>query len=306
MNDHLRSSRRDVLIGALALLGGSRWPTAAWASSQHAGSFEKWPYGVQLWTVEAELKADVPGTLKALKKIGYETVETAGLLGRTAKEFRALIEAAGLSCRSVHNSMGDLIDGLDRKIEDAVGLGATWFVCSSPKPPAPLDPKQDWVAGMIAAMTLDAWKYNADQLAKMAPVVAKAGLRFAYHNHPMEFIDHDGTTGYDVLMSGTDADHLRLEMDLGWVLVGGRDPVATMKSYRNRIDLLHVKDMIKDPDAVIGYRSVEIGNGLIDWHGVFAAAHAIGVKGYFIEQESPFKRPALQSLAISHDYVSKL
>jgi sugar phosphate isomerase/epimerase len=304
--DNYLSSRRDVLIGGLALLGSSGLPAAAWASDKHAHRFKKWPYGVQLWTVAAELKADVRGTLQALGRIGYETVETAGLLGHTAKDFRALIEGAGLRCRSVHNSMIDLIGGLDQKIEDALGLGATWLVCSSPKPPAPLDPKQDWVAGMIAAMTLDAWKFNADQLARMAPAVAKAGLRFAYHNHPMEFIDHDGTTGYDVLLNITDADHLRLEMDLGWVLVGGRDPVVTMKAYGSRIDLLHVKDMMKDPAAAVGYRSVEVGQGLIDWHGVFAAAHEIGVKGYFIEQEPPFMRPALQSLAISHDYVSKL
>jgi sugar phosphate isomerase/epimerase len=306
MDKYLRRSRRDVLIGGLALLGISGLPAAARAAAEHAHKHKKWPCGVQLWTVAAELNADIPGTLKALKGIGYETVETAGLLGHTAKEFRALIEGAGLSCRSVHNSMIDLIGDLDQKIEDAVGLGATWLVCASPKPPAPLDPKQDWVAGMIAAMTLDAWKYNADQLARMAPIVTKAGLKFAYHNHPMEFVNYNGTSGYDVLLNATDADHLRLEMDLGWVLAGGCDPVVTMKAYGSRIDLLHVKDMIKDPATAVGYRSVEVGKGLIDWHGVFAAAHEIGVKGYFIEQEAPFIRPALQSLAISHEYVSKL
>ena len=297
--DHALLNRRHLLLGAAGL-----GVTASAGSVAAKGVLKMWPLGVQLWTVNAQLQTDIPGTLKGLKDAGYDVVETAGTIGHTTAEFRTMIEDAGLKCRSAHTSMGDLMAGLDQKIADVKALGAEWLVCSSPKPPVALDPSMDWVAAMIAAMTLDAWKSNAEQLAAMAPAVKAAGLKFAYHNHPMEFHDVDGTMGYDILVGSTP--DLRLEMDLGWVLVGGKDPVAMMKKYADRIDLLHVKDMVADATAPVGYRSVEVGSGLIDWKSVFTTAHKIGVKGYFVEQEAPYLKPVLTSLAESRAYLAGL
>ncbi len=63
--------------------------------------------------------------------------------------------------------------------------------------------------------------------------------------------------------------------------------------------------MVKDATAPLGYRSVEVGQGFIDWKAVFAAAHAAKVQGYFIEQEEPYLRPVLESLQVSAEYVRK-
>lgn len=303
--DHGTLNRRHLLLGAAAGLGAAATTGAVSAK----GVLKMWPLGVQLWAVNAQLQTDVPGTLKAVKDAGYDVVETAGTIGHTAAEFGAMIRDAGLTCRSAHTSMGDLMSGLDQKIADARALGAEWLVCSSPKPLAALDSAKDWVAAMIEAMTLDAWKANAEQLAMMTPKVKAAGLKFAYHNHPMEFRDlpsenGDGTTGYDILV-GSSPD-LRLEMDLGWVAAGGRDPVAMMKKYADRIDLLHVKDMVADASAPVGYRSVEVGAGMIDWKAVFTTAHRIGVKGYFVEQEAPYVKPIMTSLSESRAYLAGL
>jgi sugar phosphate isomerase/epimerase len=79
-----------------------------------------------------------------------------------------------------------------------------------------------------------------------------------------------------------------------------------IRKYAERVDLLHVKDMVRDPASPTGYRSVEVGQGLIDWHEVFEAAHAAKLKGYFVEQEAPFKRPILESLAMSREYLRAL
>ena len=273
--------------------------------AQAQGVLRTWPLGVQLFTVNAELKADLTGTLMRLKAAGYQTVEAAGLQGLSAQAYRARIEDAGLVCRGAHVAMSDLVADLDTHIADTLALGATWLVCASPMPPGPL-PGRDWVAGMMAAMTPDVWKVNAAHLAAIAPKVQQAGLKLSYHNHPMEFKDWGGFNGYDLLLAAVPPDQLQTEMDLGWVAASGHDPVAMMKRYAGRVALLHVKDMVRDPAIPIGYRSVPVGQGLIDWPAVFATAHAIGVQGFFVEQEPPFHQPVMQGLAASQAYLAKL
>ena len=308
---HFAPSRRHMLFGGAALVSasliGCKPPEASAPEAKTKSVLESWPVGMQLWTVNAELAKDIPGTLAAIKAAGYDVVETAGLQGKTAIEYKALIEAAGLKARSAHTNVPKMIDHLDQEIADAVALGVEWLVASSPKPLVPLKPGADWIVGMTEAMTADGWKYNAEQLAKFAPAVKKAGLKFAYHNHPMEFKDlGGGQTGYDILMTAAGPEDLRAELDLGWVAVAGLDPAATMRKYADRLDLLHIKDMIKDPAQPAGFRSTEIGKGFIDWKSAFAAAQELGVKGYFVEQEPPFLKPAIESLKDSRAFIATL
>ncbi len=58
------------------------------------------PPGIQLYTVAALLKTDVPGTLRALNNIGYSIVESAGFVDLSAKNFRKALDDAGLLCPS--------------------------------------------------------------------------------------------------------------------------------------------------------------------------------------------------------------
>lgn len=280
--------RRNLLVatGALATLAATR--------SQAAGLMA-WPMGVQLWTVDAQLRQDIPGTLRRLKSLGIEVVETAGLYGGAAQALRAQLDAAGLACRSCHVNLGQLGDDLDRQIADARTLGARWLVASSPKTPRPLDPKKPWGEAMTEVMDEAAWRMNAGIVAAITPKIAAAGMTFAYHNHAMEFARFaGGRTGLDILMSGHP--QAKLELDLGWVAAAGREPAATIKAYASRVELLHLKDMVR---ATPEWRSVEIGRGVIAWAPALLAAKAAGVKAAFIEQEAPFQRPIFDSLAMS-------
>ncbi|RZU39363.1 hypothetical protein [Edaphobacter modestus] len=58
--------------------------------------------GIQLYTIDKELKADVDGTLKTIHTIGYNEVEGAGFAGLSAKQFRVALDNAGLKCNSTH------------------------------------------------------------------------------------------------------------------------------------------------------------------------------------------------------------
>ena len=50
------------------------------------------PVAVQVYSVRDEAKADLLGTLKEIKKMGYDGVELAGLCGHTADEVKAMLD----------------------------------------------------------------------------------------------------------------------------------------------------------------------------------------------------------------------
>lgn len=284
---------------------GASGAMAAFAAAGQAGAaaglIKTWPLGVQLWTVNAQMKEDIPGTLKKLKAVGFDVVETAGLYGGTAQTLKGQLAGAGLKTRACHMNMGALSTDIDKHIADTLTLGAGWLVASSPKTPGPIDSTKPWVQAMSEAMTKEAYQQNAEIIAQIVPKIEAAGLKFAYHNHPMEFDDFGGQSGLDIMLTGSDK--ARLELDLGWVAAAGHDPVAMIKKYKGRVDLLHIKDMVKDG---AGYRSVELGKGIVKWKPVFQTAKAEGVKQFFVEQEDPYLRPIFESLAESIAHLRSL
>ena len=127
----------------------------------------------------------------------------------------------------------------------------------------------------------------------------KAGLRFAYHNHSMEFqkVD-DGELMYDLLLQKTDPELVDFEIDLGWAVVGGGDPVAYFEKYPGRFKLFHVKDMNEEN------RSVVVGQGKIDFASIFAQSKKAGVKYYIVEYEG--QEDPVASVAASVAYLKKM
>ena len=68
-------------------------------------------------------------------------------------------------------------------------------------------------------MTLDDWRWNADQFNRIGERVHVAGMRFAYHNHTPEFRSENGVVFYDELMRQTDPAKVAMELDCGWAAV---------------------------------------------------------------------------------------
>src|SRR5215475_3559355 len=102
---------------------------------------------------------------------------------------------------------------------------------------------------VIRGLTLDDWKWNAEQFNRVGEQIKKAGLQLGYHNHNFEwrtFTGPNGTvTGYDEFLRLTDAQLVKLELDCGWATVAGQDPVSYLNKFPGRYVLLHVKDFHK-------------------------------------------------------------
>ncbi len=78
----------------------------------------------------------------------------------------------------------------------------------------------------------------------MSEALDKEGMKLAYHNHEVECMPEEGTTALDYIMEQCPL--LKLELDAGWAKFAGLHPVELMKKYRDRLELLHFKDIKAD------------------------------------------------------------
>lgn len=299
------SRRRFLAAGSMAAAA------AAFDSKMALAASYGLPIGLQLYSVRERLPRDYAGTLKEVAAIGYREVEAAGFYGHSAAEVKALMASAGLKCLSAHYSLTDLLKTTDETIEYAKALGLEYVVCSAPSVADPdrlaRYPGGTW-QGILHALTLDDWKWNADQFNKMGRKMKAAGLKFGYHNHTGEFRDlGGGINGYQVLLRDTDPAYVTLELDCGWAAAAGQDPAVLLRQNSTRITLLHVKDLKPAPANTPPDKrvSTELGHGTIDYRPIFAAAKRAGVRHAFIEQED-FDMPVLEALRIDFDTMQKL
>ena len=262
--------------------------------------------GLQLYTVKEEANKDLLGTLKTLQSIGYREVETAGFYGKSGKEMRKILADHGMTAPSAHGSMGDIVKNMQQLVDGAAEVGAKYFVCAFPALPPGASAANG--AALASSITMDHWKWNAEQLNKLGEVAKKAGLKAGYHNHNMEFRSYNGVVAFDELLRLTDPSLVTIELDLAWVVTAGADPIAYLKKHANRISMLHVKDVRKDvviSATDLKSQTVEVGRGKIDWKSIFAACDPKHLQHYFVEQEN-FTGPTLDAVRTSYQYLSTL
>lgn len=276
------NKRRDFLknMGALAV-GSVLLPSFKFAPKKVAGDA-----GIQLYTFRNEMLKDAKGTLKIIADLGIKQIESAssgkGLYyGLTPKEMKQTCKDLGMTLRSAHTGIDA---NWQKTIEQAAEAGQEYLVCSS------LPFQGDTIAN---------YQKVAERFNKAGEECQAAGLKFGYHNHDFEFKQDQGQTLYDILLVNTDPELVIMEMDLGWVVASGRDPLEYFKNYEGRFKLWHLKDMK-------GKNSVEFGNGNLDIAGLFKQAKLSGLDYYFIEQEEYPAGSPLASMKINMDYLSKV
>ena len=238
------------------------WTTAAGKSI---------PVGLELYSVRTELMRYLPGTVRAVAKMGYEVVEfyapyfdwTAG----AAKDVRRLLDDLGIRCNSTHNNTPSFTpDGLQKAIELNQAIGSKTIVMAQ-------GPR---ITG------IDGWKALGEQLTAVAEKLKPLGMATGYHNHQNEWPVLEGKRPMDVLAANTTKDVV-LQLDVGTCVQAGADPIAWINANPGRIKSIHCKDW--GAGAGRGY-TVAFGEGDSPWTKIFEAAEATGgVEYYLIEQE---------------------
>jgi len=148
-----------------------------------------------------------------------------------------------------------------------------------------------WIPHQNNVLTPEDAKKAVADFNRAGKILYDNGLTFCYHAHGYEFQPYQGATLLDYIINNTDPKYVSFEMDVFWIQFGGGDPVALLKKYGSRWKLIHLKDMRKGiKQDLTGLTSnnndVAFGTGQIDLPSILRAAKKIGIKHYFIEDES--------------------
>ena len=294
-------TRRTFLSSAAAL--GGVMATRGFAAARTSRPFfaaHGLPVGLQLYTLGDAPYKDLDGTLKAVADIGYRRVEAVGFMNRSASEFRAALERAGLSCPSTHVPLqpGEtwggpgvtLVGDIGKLAADIHTIGAKYVVVTPTTIPY-------------------SWRHAVRQLNEAGAAVKREGLKLACHNYNIEFAKYGSKTGYELLLEHTDPDLVCFEMDVGWVATAGVDPIPLLRAHRGRFRLMHVKDvkagMVPNITA-LKTDPADLGSGSLDWKAILPAGYDAGVRYYYVEQEPPFTEPRIKSARTDYEYLARI
>ena len=316
MKQIFRFSLAALLLAAMMVAMSSCGNKAKEASCPSVEFSKKLPVGVQLYSVRTDLEADMFGTLKKIREMGYAGVEFYGeYYGHSVTEVKRWCTELGLIPFSNHVPFDQMINDVDKVIAENTILGVQYIVfpymdeASRPG----IDPEQ--------------FKATVAKLGEVGAKVREAGFQLLYHNHDFEFATlPDGTVGYDYIFSNNDRINLQNEIDVCWADYAGFNPAELLAKYAGNIPVVHMKDyklegkLSKAPYALIGvstdnsmkdeggwFEYRPLGCGQVDIPAVIKAAIDGGAQWLCVEQDEPsMDLDRLGGVAKSVDYLRSL
>ncbi|MEP7321302.1 MAG: sugar phosphate isomerase/epimerase [Saprospiraceae bacterium] len=245
-------------------------------SAQKSKSLYTAPFGVQAYTYRRSFPAGIEKALDTIAMEGFTEIEGSG--GRIAPEdFKKLCNDRGISIPSTGTGYEQLVKDPMKIAENAKALGATFVMCA-------------WIPHK-GDFNFDNAKKAVEDFNTAGKILKEQGLTFCYHVHGYEFWPYKKGTLLDYIIKNTNPDYVSFEMDVLWTQFGGGDPVKLLKKYKNRWKLIHLKDLKKGVKKDLSGgtstdNDVALGTGEIDLPGIIKQANKLGIKHFFIEDES--------------------
>ena len=264
MNYHRRTFLKQMTGCGAALL----------LPSLHAKPSSKWlkQPGLELYTVRDLLAKDFEGTIAKVAEIGYREVEPVGYSNLDPKQFRALLDRYKLTAPSTHAGVTEGPD-LDKQLEGQQIMGIKYTEISGPR----------GGGGQHGPKTVESIKQSCADYNRRGKIAKKFGMKILIHNHAGEFkpLENSDKTQYDILLAETDPALIVMQLDIGWAVIAGQDPLTMFRKNPGRFELWHVKDVAKDSNSF-----VPVGQGKIDYRAYFEHAKQAGLTHYVIEQDN--------------------
>lgn len=275
----------------------------------------KLPVGIQVYGLR-DLLENTPEkfeeVMQAVKDMGYDGVELAGLYGLTPEYVKETLAKIGLNPISAHVAFAEMVENIDKVIDEYTRVGVKYLVMPYlPEEFRPANP--------------DGFKAYLKDLEKVGLKIHEAGMQFLYHNHDFEFVKlPEGDYGYDYMFANVPAEAIASELDTCWCDVALGKCREYVKALDGRLPVLHLKDYIKQGEVksmykLIGIDSEEtedaddgffefrpIGFGQMIWEPILQAAEETDVKWIVVEQDEHYDTDPLECARRSREYLKIL
>jgi len=238
--------------------------------------------GLQLYSIKEIASVNFPGAIELAAASGYHGVEFAGFFNTPAEEVLRCLQKNNMEPCGSHTSIDILTAEFEKTVEYNIAIGNEYIVVP-------------WIPEEMRN-SRDAWLSTAEKFNGLNDRLKTHKLKLGYHNHAFEFEKFGDKYGFDIFAENTSSDIL-LEIDLYWVEYPGLSAEEYVKRYKDRLELLHVKDLAEDRT------STEIGSGKIDFTEIVEEA---GDTKWFIVEQEHFVIPQDKSIAISREYLGGL
>lgn len=269
-----------------------------------SGAFSAWfdamlrpTLAAQTNTISRYVKtpADFADSMRRIHKIGYTAVQLDTNHVPVGPAFppadiKRIVDDAGLRICNAHILWENIIADIDT----ALGYLQVWNCqhLAIPVPPRGLR-KQE-------AADYRAFAQEATQVGQR---LAEADVTFSYHNHSSELMRLGSRTGLDIIFAESDPRYVLAEIDTYWIQHGGGDPADWIRRMKNRMPVVHFKDMVILEDGSQTF--AEVGEGNLNWPAILAASQDAGVSWYVVEQDTCRGDP-FESLRISYQNLTKM
>jgi len=237
--------------------------------------------------------ADFKESMNKIRSIGYRALQLDTNHVPVGPDFppaevKRIVDEVGLTICNVHM----LWERILADMQGAIGQLRLWECehLAVPIPPKGLPDQGE--AG---------YRRFAREATRLGQSLAEAGITLSYHNHSIELVRYGSRTGLEIIFDESDSRYLLAELDTYWIQHGGCDPVAWIRRMKNRMPVVHLKDMAILPDRSQTF--AEVGQGNLDWPAILTACQEAGVYWYVVEQDTCPADP-FESLGISYRYLA--
>ena len=258
-------------LGLLSILGLN------YCHAQSGKALFDHPIGVQAYTYRNSFPLNVAATLDTIKALGITEMEGPNPKNISPAIFKKMLGERGIKMTSIGMDYG----AITKDPEDAVKQAKFWGV------------KYIMVAWIPhgKTFTIDDAKKAADDFNRVGKILSENGITLCYHDHGYEFGPYEDGTLFDYIVKNTNPKYVSFEMDMMWTFHGGADPAKLLYKYKSRWKMVHLKDIRKGiaNDLTGGTdtkNDVALGTGQLNIPEILKAANAIGIKHYFIVDES--------------------
>jgi len=236
------------------------------------------PFGVQAYTYRNSFPNSVTATLDTIQSLGITEMEGPNPKNSTPEEFKKLLAERHIKMTSIGADYGLITKNPEEVVKQAKFWNVKYVMVA-------------WIPHG-KEFTLDDAKKAVADFTRVGKILKDNGITLCYHNHGYEFGAYEDGTLFDYIAKNTDPQYLSFEMDVLWAFHGGADPAKLLYKYKDRWKLMHLKDIRKGvandlTGGTAQVNDVALGTGQINIPEVLKAAKAVGIKHYYIEDESP-------------------